>query len=79
MQYKIFLFSKYPTRSATHPAFYKVDTTDSLPGVKWRVLKVDRSFALSADIIISDSVPTLKMDGVERDKFSFTATTDDYY
>ena len=42
-------------------------------------LEVDHSFSFSADVIISDSVTSLKIDGVERDKFTFNASTDDYY
>ena len=40
---------------------------------------MDHSFAISADIIINNSIASLKMDGVERDEFAFTASTDDYY
>ena len=48
-------------------------------GINWRGLEVDHSFPFSAHIIISDPVPSLEIDGVERDKFTFTASTDDYY
>ena len=48
-------------------------------GVKWWGLEVDHSFPLSVNIIISDSIPSLQMDGMERDKFTFSVSTDDYY
>lgn len=37
------------------------------------------SFPFSANIIIIDAIAPLQLYGVERGKFTFTISTDDYY
>ena len=56
-----------------------MDTTGSLTGDKVTGSWGGPLISISAGIIISDPVPSLEFDGVERNKFTFTASTDDYY